>query len=149
MIYDVRTDGEKQIHKLCQQQFPSSLTHEGWKKTEKYPVKLRVTFQRVPEYYQTIFDLSKEEGEKLSASRISNELQQIREKLRELEWLADSAVKEFIPLSFPEFEKTFIKSHPYIRQKREKRDHFYKLTCIHLICYPFNFRPAIFSQHNK
>ncbi|MBD0296806.1 MAG: site-specific integrase [Flavisolibacter sp.] len=92
------------------------------KKTEKYPVKLRVTFQRVPEYYQTIFNLSKDEWEKLSASRISNELQQIRDKLRDLERQADNAVKELTPFSFSEFEKTFIKSHPHIRQKREKQD---------------------------
>jgi len=48
------------------------------KKSGKFPVKLRVTFQRVPEYYQTVFNLSKEEWEKLPASRISNELQAIR-----------------------------------------------------------------------
>ncbi len=34
------------------------------KKNNKYPVKLRVTFGRVPEYYQAIFDLSKEEFDK-------------------------------------------------------------------------------------
>ena len=56
------------------------------KKAEKYPIKLRVTFQRVPEYYQTVFDLSKEEWEKLSASGISNELQLVRDKLKEIEW---------------------------------------------------------------
>ena len=55
------------------------------KKSDKYPVKLRVTFQRVTEYYQTVFDLAKEDWEKLPASRISNELQPIRDKLKEIE----------------------------------------------------------------
>jgi hypothetical protein len=36
----------------------------------KYPVKLRVTFERVTEYYQSVFDLSKEEFDRLTASRI-------------------------------------------------------------------------------
>lgn len=92
------------------------------KKTECYPVKLRVTFQRVPEYYQTIFDLSTEEWDKLSASRISNQLQQTRDKLRELERQAENTLKELTPFSFLEFEKTFIKSHPHIRQRKEKQE---------------------------
>ena len=37
-------------------------------KTNKYPIKLRVTYERTPEYYQTIFDLTKEDYEK----RINN-----------------------------------------------------------------------------
>jgi len=43
-------------------------------KTKKYPVKLRVTFEREVQYYQTIYDLSKEDYEKLSSSRISEDL---------------------------------------------------------------------------
>ena len=64
------------------------------KKSNKYPVKLRVTFDRVTEYYQTIFDLTKDEYYKLSASRISNELQTIRDKLKEIERTAENAVKD-------------------------------------------------------
>ena len=52
------------------------------KKSNKYPVKLRVTCDRITAYYQTVFDLSKDEYDKLSASRISNELQSIRDKLK-------------------------------------------------------------------
>ena len=48
------------------------------KKTSKYPVKLRVTFERATEYYQTVFDLAKAQYEKLTASRIATELQVIR-----------------------------------------------------------------------
>ena len=51
------------------------------KKSNKFPVKLRVTFERVTEYYQTIFDLTKDECDKLSASRMSNELHNSRDKL--------------------------------------------------------------------
>lgn len=92
------------------------------KKTETYPVKLRVTFQRVPEYYQTIFDLSKDEWEKLSASRINNELQQIRDKLRELERQVENVLKDLTPFSFLEFEKAFVQSHPHIRQRKVRQE---------------------------
>lgn len=122
MIYDVRTDGEKAKSLIMSATISIILDTRRMKKTECYPVKLRVTSHRVPEYYQTIFDLSKDEWEKLSASRISNDLQQIRDKLRELERQAVNAMKELCPFSFLEFEKTFVKSHPYIRQRKEKQE---------------------------
>ena len=92
------------------------------KKTKKYPVKLRVTFQRVTEYYQTVFDLLEEEWKKLQASRISNELQSIRDKLRDLERNAAAVINEIEPFSFREFEKTYIQSHPHFRQKKLRNE---------------------------
>ena len=61
-------------------------------KTKKYPVKLRVTFERAVQYYQTIFDLSKEEYKKLSSSRISEDLKQIQDKLRTIERDAEAEI---------------------------------------------------------
>lgn len=90
------------------------------KKSDKYPIKLRVTFQRVTEYYQTFFDLSKEEWEKLPASRISNELQPVRDKLKEIERKAENAVKDLAPFNFAEFEKDFIKNNAHFRQRNFK-----------------------------
>src|SRR5665647_1518012 len=78
------------------------------KKSNKYPVKLRVTFERVTEYYQTVFDLSKDDYDKLSASRISNELQTIRDKLKETERTAENAIKDIGSFSFADFENDFI-----------------------------------------
>ena len=92
------------------------------KKSNKYPVKLRVTFQRVTEYYQTVFDLVKEEWEKLPASRISNELQSIRDKLKEIKRKAEALIKDMEPFSFPEFEKKFIQSHSHFRQRKLKTE---------------------------
>ena len=45
-------------------------------KTSKYPVKLRVTFKRVSRNYTTVYELSDKDFDKLTASRISTELQQ-------------------------------------------------------------------------
>ena len=64
------------------------------KKSNKFHVKLRVTFERVTEYYQTIFDLTKDGYDKLSASRISNEFQTIQGKLKKIERTVENAVKD-------------------------------------------------------
>ena len=90
------------------------------KKSNKYPVKLRVTFQRVTEYYQTAFDLSKEEWQKLSASRVSNELQHVRDKLKEIESKSKAAIENLEPFGFADFEKNFIQSHLHFRQRKTK-----------------------------
>jgi integrase len=90
------------------------------KQSRKYPVKLRVTFQRAPEYYQTVFDLSKDEWGKLGASRISNELQTVRNKLKEIEKEAVTCIDNIEPFSFEEFEKNYIHSHPHFRQRKPK-----------------------------
>ena len=90
------------------------------KKSNKYPVKLRVTFERFTEYYQSIFDLSKEEFDKLTASRISNELQFIRDKLREIERTAENAANELDPFSFADFEKDFIHNNNLFRKRKLK-----------------------------
>lgn len=90
------------------------------KKSKKYPVKLRVTFERATEYYQSIFDLSKEEFDKLTASRISNELQSIRDKLKEIERTAENVVSGLDPFNFPEFEKDFIQNNNLFRQRKLK-----------------------------
>jgi integrase/recombinase XerD len=41
------------------------------RKTSKFPVKLVVTYERNPQRYQTIYDLTQEEYDSLSASRVS------------------------------------------------------------------------------
>src|SRR5689334_19879536 len=90
------------------------------KQSNKYPIKLRITFQRVPVYYQTVFDLTKVEWEKLHASRISSELQTVRNKLKEIEKNALACIDNIQPFSFEEFENSFIQNYPYLRQRKQK-----------------------------
>lgn len=90
------------------------------KKTNKYPVKLRITFERVTEYYQTIFDLSKDDYDKLSASRVSAELQTIRDKLKEIERAAERAWMDLDTFSFTDFEKNFILNNKLFRHRQMK-----------------------------
>ena len=86
-------------------------------KTKNYPVKLRVTFDREVQYYQTIFDLSKEEYKRLSSSRISEDLKKIRDHLRSIERDAE-AVVDPETFSFAEFEKDYILNNPLFHQRK-------------------------------
>src|SRR4051794_13200963 len=90
------------------------------KQSNKYPLKLRVTFQRKSEYYQTVFDLSKDEWKKLPASRISNELVIVRKKLKEIETTASIYIDQIESFGLEEFEKSFIQSNPYFRKRKQK-----------------------------
>ena len=86
-------------------------------KTKKYPIKLRVTYEREVQYYQTIYDLSKEEYKKLSCPRISEELKQIRDQLRSIERNAE-AIIDFETFSFTEFERDYILNNPLFHQRK-------------------------------
>lgn len=91
------------------------------KQTNKYPVKLRVTFERVTVYYQTIFDLSKDDYAKLPAPRISTELQSIRDKLKDIERTAENALKELGAFNFKDFEKEYVQNNgTYFRLRKLK-----------------------------
>jgi integrase/recombinase XerD len=118
-------------------------------KTNKYPVKLRVIFDRVTEYYQTIYDLPEGEFKKLSASRVSENLHALREKLKEIERSAKNAAQELDPFSFAEFEKDYIKDHPLIR-RRKSRDINHPSTNDSFDYSPFLKRFSIFEDdHSK
>ncbi len=92
------------------------------KKNNKYPVKLRVNYQRVNEYYPTIFDLCVEDYDKLTAPRISADLQKIKNDLKKIERDADSLSKELEQFTFSEFEKRLIVSNRLFRQRKRKQD---------------------------
>lgn len=90
------------------------------KKTSKYPVKLRVISGRSSRHYQTIYDLSREDHEKLSAPRISSILQSIKENLKEIEKYANQAIDDAGKFSFPDFEKNFLLGNKYFVQRKRK-----------------------------
>jgi len=88
------------------------------KKIGKYPIKLRATFKRSSRNYQTVYDLSVEEYEKLSASRINAELQQVRDSLKEIQRTSENFSKELRPFSFVEFEKGYIFKNPLFKERK-------------------------------
>src|SRR5690242_18044208 len=78
------------------------------KQSGKFPVKLRVTFQRISEYYPMIFDITKNDWEKLPSPRINSELQSLKNKLKQIEKETSAFIENLEPFSFQEFEKQFI-----------------------------------------
>jgi hypothetical protein len=91
------------------------------KENNKYPVKLRLNFARTTNYYQTVFDLTQEEFKKLSAPRVSSELQTVKNKIKKIEHEAESAVSQLDFFSFSEFELKFIASNSLFRQRKRKQ----------------------------
>jgi hypothetical protein len=89
------------------------------KKTDTFPVKLQVTHQRVTNHYQTIFDLSKEDYEKLAAPRISSNLQDTRDRLKLLQRNGEYYIDEMPNFSFYEFERDFITNNDLFKTRKK------------------------------
>lgn len=85
---------------------------------EKFPVKLRVSFNRKSKDFQTIYDLSIQEFDKLSASRINAYLQQARDVFKEIRRTAENYVKNVNSFSFIEFHKSYILNNKLFRQRK-------------------------------
>jgi hypothetical protein len=92
------------------------------KKTGTFPVKLKVTHQRVRHLYQTIFDLSKEDYEKLTAPRISSNLQDTRDKLKLLQRNGEYYIGEMPNFSFYEFERDFITNNDLFKKRKNLKE---------------------------
>ena len=91
------------------------------KKNGKCPIKLRVISGRVPKDYPTVFELSATEYKKLSAPRISEELQEVRKKFQEITTGADTILRQLETFFFSEFEAEFINKNPKLfKQKKSK-----------------------------
>lgn len=104
-------------------------------KTGKYPLKLRVTHERTPRYYTTLFELTEEDFNKISASRVSEQLQRVREKILEITRTAGEVACKLNPFSFAEFEKDYILNNPLFKQKK------FKAQPIHKPSADFDFTP--------
>lgn len=87
-------------------------------KTGKYPLKLRVSFQRVTQRYHTIFELSAVDYNKLNAPRISADLQSIKEKIKEIEKAASGFIDGMDTFSFYQFERDFICHHDFFKLRK-------------------------------
>jgi len=102
------------------------------KKTAKYPLKLRVTCERLSQHYTTVYEITIEDHKKLSASRLSAGLQEIKEKILEIERAGARVVEDIDPFNFPEFEKNFILDNTFFRQRKSVRE------TTALVNHPFN-----------
>lgn len=90
-------------------------------RTGKYPLKLQVSFQRITQRYQTIFELSTIDYGKLNAPRISSYLLSIKEKIKEVEKVASDFIDEMDTFSFYKFERDFICHHDFFKPRKLKK----------------------------
>jgi integrase/recombinase XerD len=91
------------------------------KKTNRYPIKLRVVFERKTRNYQTIYDLTVEDWKKLDAPRVNCSLQTIRDKLRSMEASGRECISKQENFSFEDFEKDYILNNPLFRQRKSAK----------------------------
>lgn len=89
-------------------------------KTGTYPVKLRVISNAKTRDFQTIFNLTKDAFESLTKKRVGNELQEIREQLKEIEREAANEIKLIRPFDFLDFERNFVYMHSLFRPRKFK-----------------------------
>src|ERR1700733_4287489 len=92
------------------------------KKTNDYPYKLRIYDARVSKLFPTIFGLSKEDHDKLTAKNLGTRMQETRDRLEEIERSARNFVKDMDPFSFKDFVRDFIKDNPFFIQTRVKTE---------------------------
>lgn len=92
------------------------------KKNGKFPVKLRVISGRVPRDYPTVFELTETDYKKLSAPRISEELQEVRKKFQEITTGADTVLRQLETFLFSEFEAGYINKHPKLFKPKKSKE---------------------------
>lgn len=90
------------------------------KKTGDYPYKLKVYHAGVPKFYPTIFGLSIKDNKKLTAKNLGPQLQEIRDKLQEIDRTAAEFIKKMDPFCFDDFQRDFVKGNPFFDQTRIK-----------------------------
>jgi hypothetical protein len=91
-------------------------------KSGKFSIKLQVTFQRATQHYRTIFDLSKEDYNKLPAPRINSYLQNVRKKLNTIQRVAEDCINQMDSFSFYEFEKKFVTNNELFKPRKKLKE---------------------------
>jgi integrase len=90
------------------------------KKDAVYPVKLRIYYQGKAVLYPTVYNLTQEEYNKLTAKRTSDRLMEIRDKLDDLKQQAENAADAISPFNFEKFFIRFVYEHRLFIQKKKK-----------------------------
>lgn len=118
------------------------------KSIKKYPVKLRIIIDRKNRSYRTKFNLSEEEFQRLSASRVSESLQEIKNSLQELKRTLDNFIKEKDPTDFRDFENGFIRDNNNFRRRVFKQENL-PVPVDEFDYTPFKKRFKIFAEDHS
>src|SRR5688572_15862287 len=91
------------------------------KKTGKHPIILLVSCNG-SERYQTIYEATESEFEKLGQKNVPYYLLQLKDTLRKLLREAETAVESLNQFTFSKFENTFLLNNEHFLQTRFKRN---------------------------
>jgi integrase len=78
------------------------------KKNGKYPVKIRLTYNRKQKYYPTNYDLTKTEFTKLYAKRVHQDFRETYDNIHDMVSKANDIVKDMAQFNWHKFETKFI-----------------------------------------
>jgi len=78
------------------------------KKNGKFPLKLRVTNQRITRDYLTLFELSEPDYKRLSGHKVSAELQKLRQTINEIVFGSNSFLNQMEVFDFLKFKEDYV-----------------------------------------
>ncbi|MGN6212720.1 tyrosine-type recombinase/integrase [Parafilimonas sp.] len=90
------------------------------KENGTYPIKMWVMFKRKSKSYQTVFETTAADFEKLYSPNTKGAIKQLRENLKDLNISAELYLKEIDDFSFDEFEKGFVLNNPAFKERKIK-----------------------------
>lgn len=95
-----------------------------YKKTNEYPVCLRVTYKRDNRRYWLGFSLPERDFQKLSSPNLGEKLRKVRESCEKEEQRAKAIIKNLRKFSFDAFRDEFLVFLPGRRRRSPKRSNF-------------------------
>jgi integrase/recombinase XerD len=98
-----------------------------YKKTNKYPVCLRVTYKRDNRRYWLGFSLPERDFQKLSSPNLGEKLRKIRETMEKEEQRAKAIIKDLRKFSFDAFRDQFLAYLPGRRRRSPAKSKFQSL----------------------
>jgi integrase/recombinase XerD len=101
------------------------------KRNGKFPLKLRVTNQRITRDYLTVFELSESDYKRLSGHKVSAGLQRVRQTINEIVFGANSLINELEVFDFLKFKQDYIDLNTRffkVNQRKPSADEQNKVT---------------------
>ena len=78
------------------------------KRNGKFPLKLRVTNQRITRDYLTLFELSEPDYKRLSGHKVSAELQKVRQTINEILFGSNALINQMEVFDFLKFKQEYV-----------------------------------------
>lgn len=122
------------------------------KRNGKFPLKLRVTNQRITRDYLTVFELSESDYKRLSGHKVSAGLQKVRQTINEIVFGANSLINELEFFDFLKFKQEYIDTNTRFFRINQRKPFFVEQNKIAdgFDYTPFLKRFTIFNEdHSK